>query len=86
MNESRNKRFRFTALPETGAHEIVCESRGALAAVYDQLSELAGVETCTVDLPNLRLVVRMADRALRRVSVDPTRHWIDRVQRIASGR
>ena len=90
MNEDRTRTIGITApatsaARATAAHEIVCASRSALAAVYDEISEVAGVETCAVDLPNLRLVVRIADSGLSMSAIDPTLRWIERVQRIASG-
>lgn len=68
---------------EARRHEIVCSDRTALAAVYDEVSHCSRVETCEVDLPNLRLVLRIAG-ALPRV-LDPNARWLDRVQAIARG-
>lgn len=85
MNEARTPAIRFTALPATAAHEIVCASRGALAAVYDEISETPWVETCSVDLPKLTLLVRMGCAGLKAASFDPTQRWLERVERIARG-
>lgn len=71
-------------LPDPGCeHEITCTDRTALAAVYDEISHSSQVEACEVDLPNLRLVLRMSN-ALPRTIV-PASRWLERVQTIARG-
>lgn len=60
--------------------EIPCANRAALAAAYDRLLDVPWLDSCSVDLPNLRLHVRVP-AALR--GLDATQRWLERVQRIA---
>jgi hypothetical protein len=62
-------------------HEFGCASRSALVAAYTMVSEAPWVECCLIDLPNLRLALR-----LPAVAIHPggsTREWLKRITRIA---
>ena len=63
--------------------EISCTSRGTLAAAYHRLQDAPWLESCSVDLPNLRLVVRVP-YALR--GLDATQRWLERIEQIAQPR
>lgn len=65
------------------AHEIRCSDRSALAAVYDVVAQTPWVDACDVDLPGLRLVLRMTERA--RKPADAAERWIARMQEMARG-
>jgi hypothetical protein len=64
-------------------HEFSCASRGALVAAYTSVSEAAWVESCSVDLPNLRLALRVSAAATR--PSRPTVEWLQRIERLAQG-
>lgn len=64
-------------------HEIPCSDRHALAAAYERAAEGSWLESCSVDLPNLRLVVRLAGR--RGPPSDAAMRWLARVQMLARG-
>jgi len=64
-------------------HEFSCASRSALVAAYTSVSEAPWVETCSVDLPNLRLALRVSAAATRQSG--PTVEWLRRIERLAQG-
>lgn len=64
-------------------HEFSCASRSALVAAYTSVSEAPWVETCSVDLPNLRLALRVSAAATR--PSGPTVEWLRRIERLAQG-
>jgi len=62
-------------------HEVHCASRSALVAAYTSVSEAPWVESCAVDLPNLRLALRVsAARPCRRMV-----EWLQRIEHLAQG-
>jgi hypothetical protein len=63
--------------------EIPCSSPGALAAAYQRLQDAPWLESCSVDVPNLRLLVRVP-AAVR--GLDVTQRWLERIERIARRR
>ena len=65
-------------------HAFSCTSRSALVAAYTSVSEAPWVESCSVDLPNLRLILRLSSAATRpsRATVE----WLQKIERIARGR
>jgi len=65
------------------SHEIRCADRSALAAVYGAVAETPWVDGCDVDLPSLRLVLRIAERGRR--PADATERWLLQVERMARG-
>jgi hypothetical protein len=64
-------------------HEFSCASRSALVAAYTSLSEAPWVESCSVDVPNLRLALRVSAAATR--PSRPTVEWLQRIERLAQG-
>jgi len=64
-------------------HEFSCASRGALVAAYTALSDAPWVESCCVDLPRLRLALRLSAAARRPMT--STAEWLRRIERIAQG-
>jgi len=65
------------------SHEIQCSDRSSLAAVYDAVAQTPWVDACDVDLPSLRLVLRIVERT--RTPADATERWLLRVERMARG-
>jgi len=65
-------------------HAFSCASRSALVAAYTSVSEAPWVESCSVDLPNLRLILRLSIAATR--PFKPTVEWLQKIERIARGR
>lgn len=65
------------------AHEIRCADRSALAAAYGVVAQTPWVDACDVDLPGLRLVLRMAARG--HAPPDAAARWLVRVERTARG-
>jgi len=64
-------------------HAVHCASRSTLVAAYTSVSEAPWVESCLVDLPNLRLVLRVSAAATR-----PSRRtveWLQRLEHVAQG-
>jgi len=64
-------------------HEVHCASRSTLVAAYTSVSEAPWVESCAVDLPNLRLALRVSAAAAPRSR--RTVEWLQRVEQIAQG-
>jgi len=64
-------------------HEIACADRSALLAAYTRVSDAPWIESCSVDLPNLRLVLRVSEAAMH--PCDLTVRWLQRVERVAQG-
>jgi hypothetical protein len=62
-------------------HEFGCASRRALVAAYTLVSEAPWVESCCVDLPNLRLALSLPALAVH--PGESTREWLKRIARIA---
>jgi hypothetical protein len=65
-------------------HEIACSDRQSLAAAYERVAEARWVESCAVDLPNLRLMLRLSPRM--GAPSDASMRWVTRIQWIAQGR
>lgn len=64
-------------------HEIACADRHALAAAYERAAEGAWIESCAVDVPNLRLVLRLSGR--RGPPGEAALRWLARIQLLARG-
>jgi hypothetical protein len=65
-------------------HAFCCRSRSTLVAAYTSVSEAPWVESCSVDVPNLRLTLRVSSAATR--PGRPTVEWLQQIERIAQGR
>ncbi|HME69373.1 MAG TPA: hypothetical protein VKM54_05835 [Myxococcota bacterium] len=64
-------------------HAFCCASRSDLVAAYTSVSEAPWVESCSVDLPNLRLTLRVSAATTR--PSRPTLEWLQRIERVAQG-
>jgi hypothetical protein len=65
-------------------HEIACCDRQALAAAYERAAGARWIDSCAVDVPNLRLVVRLS--AGMGAPCDASVRWLATIQTLAQGR
>jgi hypothetical protein len=61
-------------------HEFCCSSLSALVAAYTSVSEAPWIESCFVDLPSLRLVLRLS--AATRHPSKAMMEWLQRLERV----
>jgi len=64
-------------------HEFRCASSSALVAAYVRVSEAPWIDSCEVDLPNLRLTLRVSAAAKR--PSPSTQEWLQRIEEVSRG-